>query len=114
MKKRGKKVGGKLEWDEKNEETITEWGREGYREMWLSKDAVLAESCQCVTVVVKVKVPLGRDSDNGLHQPATASHRPPDAHTLANTHVFREMLFVLSSSACLSASKPEWRWQARD
>lgn len=99
---------GDRERDESNEETITERDR---GKMWLSEGALLAESCQCVTVVVKVKVPRGRDSDNGLHQSPSASHCSLDKHT--RTRIFRGMLFVLISSACLSASKPEWRWQER-
>lgn len=58
-------------------------------------------------MVFKVKDPLGRDSNNRLHQRPPASHRPPDTCTQ------RDVVRPISSSACLPDTKPEWRWQRK-
>lgn len=94
----------RLETKEGREEGRDKGDRRGSREMRLSEDANWQS-------VVSVRLLSKSKFHRGAIQTMDCTGVPQHHSGPRHTHTFREMLSVLSSSACLPASKPEWRWQ---
>lgn len=94
------------QWRKTRRQSWEQWGdNEGGERRSSLRTQVWQSLVSVWRFVIKVKVPLGRNPDNGLLQPPAASRRYP-----GQTCTLRQMLFVLSSSACQLLSLNDVGW----